>query len=151
MVNDDWGFKTQTMISPSQMRGYVVPWHRKITAAGHEAGVPVMMHSCGKLDELEDDIINVIKFDGKHSYEDAIHPVEEAYDMMKGRIAVLGGIDLDFLCRSSVDDIKKRSKAMLDKGMAGGGYALGSGNSIPEYVPDKNFLAMTSVVTGRKY
>ena len=150
MINDDWGFKTQTMISPSQLREYVIPWHKKYAEAAHKAGKAVMMHSCGKLDEVMDDIINVIKFDGKHSYEDAIHPVEEAYETLRGKIAVLGGIDLDFLCRSSEEDVIKRSRAMMEKGMQYGGYALGSGNSIPEYVPAANFFAMNSVATGVK-
>jgi len=37
---------------------------------------------------------------------------------------------------------------MLDKAEAKGSYALGSGNSIPEYVPIENYLAMTTAATG---
>jgi uroporphyrinogen decarboxylase len=33
---------------------------------------------------------------------------------------------------------------MLDLAETRGGYALGSGNSIPEYVPQENYLAMIS-------
>ncbi len=43
--NDDWGFKTQPMLSPDDMRHYIVPWHRKIVAAAHAAGKPAVMHS----------------------------------------------------------------------------------------------------------
>ncbi|MCL2158246.1 MAG: hypothetical protein FWH48_02440, partial [Oscillospiraceae bacterium] len=28
--NDDWGFNTQTMLSPKHMREYIFPWHKKI-------------------------------------------------------------------------------------------------------------------------
>ena len=52
---------------------------------------------------------------------------------------------MDFLCRSDPATIKARCRAMLERAADRGGYALGSGNSIPEYVPDDNFLAMTSV------
>jgi uroporphyrinogen decarboxylase len=31
---------------------------------------------------------------------------------------------------------------MLDRASGRGGYALGSGNSIPTYVPQENYLAM---------
>ena len=37
IVNDDWGFKTQTMFSPRDMRKYVFPWHKQIAATIHAA------------------------------------------------------------------------------------------------------------------
>jgi len=151
VVNDDWGFRTQTMISPADLRKYVIPWHKKMVEVIHEVEKPAIMHSCGKLDEVMEDIIEIIKFDGKHSYEDTICPVEVAYDKLGGRIAVMGGIDVDFLCRASPSEITKRSKAMLEKGMEKGGYALGSGNSIAEYIPCENYFAMMKAVIGMDY
>ncbi|MEI8194724.1 MAG: uroporphyrinogen decarboxylase family protein, partial [Phycisphaerae bacterium] len=58
------------------------------------------------------------------------------------RIAIMGGIDLDFLVRRTPDEIYRRSKAMLERAQDRGSFALGSGNSIPEYVPQENYLAM---------
>jgi uroporphyrinogen decarboxylase len=142
--NDDWGFKTQTMLSPADMRKYVIPWHKRIVAAMHKHNKPAILHSCGNLEEVMEDIIEDIAFDGKHSYEDAIMPVEDAYEKYAGRIAVLGGIDVDFICRRSVDEIRKRSRGMLERSAARGGYALGTGNSVPEYIPEEKFYAMTS-------
>lgn len=145
--NDDWGFSTQTMLSVTDMRKYVIPWHKRIVAAIHNAGKPAILHSCGRLDEVMDDIIDEIGYDAKHSYEDKICPVEDAYENLKGRIAVLGGIDVDFLCRSAPNEIYNRSVAMLERSCETGGFALGSGNSIPEYVPVANYLAMIAAVT----
>lgn len=143
--NDDWGFNTQTMLSPADMRKYVFSWHKKIAQAIHASGRPAILHSCGNLREVWSDIIDDMGYDAKHSYEDNILPVEQSYDELKGRIAVLGGIDLDFICRQSPENIRKRCAAMLEKGMAGGGYAMGTGNSVPEYVPWENYFAMLSV------
>jgi len=142
--NDDWGFKTQTMLSPRDMRKYVFPWHKKIVAVAHRAGRPAILHSCGNLRLVMDDVIDDIKYDAKHSYEDIIQPVEEAYEEYGGRIAVMGGIDLNFLCRSTVDEVRKRSRAMLERSAKRGGYALGTGNSVPEFIPEENYFAMTS-------
>ncbi len=146
IVNDDWGFNSQPMISPEAMRKYIIPWHAKMVAAIHRAGKPAILHSCGNLASLLPDIIDVCKYDAKHSYEDKIMPVEDAYEAMCGKIAVLGGIDLDYLCRRSPEEIRARSAAMLRRAAGRGGYALGSGNSIPEYVPWENYFAMTSAV-----
>lgn len=145
--NDDWGFKTQTMFSPGDLRWYVFGWHKKIVEVIHAAGKPAILHSCGNLDEVMDDIIDDMKYDAKHSFEDVIMPVEEAYERWGNRIAILGGIDLGFVCSSSPQQIKERCKAMLARAETRGAYALGTGNSVPEYVPDENYLAMISTVT----
>ena len=142
IYNDDWGFKTQTMIAPDDLREFVFPWARKIVAAAHAAGRPAILHSCGYFDAIIDDIIDDMKFDARHSYEDAIVPVEDAYERLQGRIAVLGGIDVDFLARRSPTEIAARCRVMLERTRDRGGYALGSGNSIPPYVPIQNYLAM---------
>jgi uroporphyrinogen decarboxylase len=85
MINDDWAFKTQTLLSPAQMREYVLPWVKRYADIGHRAGMPVLLHSCGYLADIIDDII-AIGIDGKHSYEDAVLPVEEAYEQYCGKI-----------------------------------------------------------------
>jgi uroporphyrinogen decarboxylase len=91
---------------------------------------------------LMDIIIDDLKFDGKHSFEDKIMPIEIAYKTYGGRIALLGGIDVDFICRASKDDIYNRSKNMLTLGKTS--YALGTGNSVPYYVPTENYFTMIS-------
>lgn len=139
--NDDWGFKTQTLLSTAQMRRYVFPWHKRIVAAIHAAGMPAILHSCGKFEAVFDDIVD-IGYEGRHSYEDTILPVEEAYERYGDRIAIMGGIDVDFLVRSTPDAVYRRSKAMIERASQRGGYGHGSGNSIPEYVPQENYLAM---------
>lgn len=144
--NDDWGFKTQPMLSPADMRKYVFPWHKKIVEAAHAAGKPVILHSCGNADEIMEDIIEDMRFDAKHSFEDAIEPIEEAYEKYKGRIALLGGIDVGFVCTATPEEIAARSRAMLERAAKTGGYALGTGNSVPAYVPHESYFAMVDVV-----
>jgi len=149
--NDDWGFKTQTMLAPEDMRRFVFPWHTKIVEAIHATGKPAILHSCGNFDEVMEDVIEDMKYDGKHSYEDGILTVEDSYERWGGRIAILGGIDLDYICRSSAEEVHARSLAMLDRAATRGGYALGTGNSVPEYIPDANYFAMISAATGMDY
>ena len=141
-VNDDWGFKSQPFLAPEQMREFITPWHRRFVQTIHAAGRPALLHSCGELKLLWDDIIDDLKFDGKHSYEDTILPVEEAYEKYGSRIAILGGMDVDFLCRATPDAIYRRCKAMIERTQTRGGYGLGSGNSITDYIPVENYNAL---------
>lgn len=146
MASDDWGFHIQTMLSPAVMREYIFPWKKKMVALAHNMGKPAILHSCGQLDAVMEDIIEDIGFDGKHSYEDNITPVEEMYERWGGRIAILGGLDVDFLVRSTLEEITARAKHMLELAAEKGGYALGSGNSIPDYIPAEHYFAMTRAI-----
>ena len=148
IANDDWGFKTQTLISPENLSQYVFPWYKKIVQICHNAGKPVILHSCGNLEKVMDDVINILKFDGKHSFEDTILPVEKVYDMWGDKIGVFGGIDINFLTKSTLRDIRKRVKALIEQSLDNGGLAIGSGNSIPEYIPVENYCAMIEPVLG---
>ncbi|MBO5355284.1 MAG: hypothetical protein J6B09_04375 [Clostridia bacterium] len=140
--NDDWGFNTQTFLPPDMMRKYVFPWHKKIVQTAHDHGKPCMLHSCGYYNEIIDDVINDMKFDARHSYEDSIIPVEKAYEDLNGKIAVLGGLDINFLASKTPQEIYSRARHMLEASASRGGYALGSGNSIPAYIPYENYLSM---------
>lgn len=148
IINDDWGFQQQTMVSPDELRRHVFPHNKKLIEAMHAAGKPVILHSCGNLREVMTDIVDDMRFDGKHSYEDNIQPVEEAYEEYGSCIAVIGGFDLDFICRSEPDAIRRRVAAMLRRTESRGGFAVGTGNSVPDYVPRENYLAMIDCVAG---
>ena len=65
------------------------------------------------------------------------------------RIAALGGIDVDFLCRASEVEIRRRTRETLDACMPGGGYCLGTGNSVANYIPLDSYLSM--VDEGMRY
>jgi len=147
--SDDMGFKGGTLISPADLREFVLPGHRAMAAAAHAAGRPYLLHSCGKLDQVMDDLLDDVGIDGLHSFEDTIKTVEETKARYGGRIAVLGGIDVDFLCRSDQEAIRRRVRRTLEACHAGGGYCLGTGNSVANYVPLDNYLAMLD--EGRRF
>ncbi len=143
MVNDDWGFKNQTMFPPEMMREYVFPWTKKAIESIHKNKKPAILHSCGNLKDLMPEIISDLKIDAKHSFEDTIYTIEDAYEWWHESIALVGGIDMDYLCRASKEEVYDRATKLLKQTFDRGGYALGSGNSIPHYVPEENFLALS--------
>jgi len=148
-MGDDMGYKTATMFSPEFFRKYVFPWQKKSVEIAHRQGLPFILHSCGNLKAIMDDLIDYVGIDAKHSYEDAILPVIEAKKIYGNRITILGGVDVDFLSRRSEDEVRRYVRNILEKCAPGGGYALGSGNTVTNYVPVKNYLAMLD--EGRKF
>ena len=140
--SDDMGFRTGPLISPADLREFVLPGHKLMAAMSHAAGRPYLLHCCGQIGEIMPDLIDDVQIDAKHSFEDVIEPVTEAKRRYGNRIALLGGIDLDFLCRASVRAIRERVRQTLAVCQAGGGYCLGTGNSVANYIPVENYLAM---------
>ena len=139
---DDMGFRTGTLISPADLREFVLPVHKMAAEMAHDNGWLYLLHSCGNLQQIMPDLIEDVKIDAKHSFEDTIEQVTDTKRTYGSRIALLGGIDIDFLCRSDEKAIRRRVRRTLDECMPGGGYCLGSGNSIANYVPLDNYLAM---------
>ena len=139
---DDLGFKTSTLVSPQTIREHVIPQYARIIGLIKDARKPFLWHSCGKIFSVMDDVI-ALGIDAKHSNEDVIAPYEEWITRYGDRIGLLGGIDVDILCQHAPDDVFRRvvDRGQMYRQMARG-YALGSGNSIPEYVPVEGYLAM---------
>jgi uroporphyrinogen decarboxylase len=145
---DDLGFKTGPLISPADLRTYILPWHKTFAAMTYDRGLPYFLHSCGQIESIMDDLIDDVRIDGKHSFEDAILPVEDFQARHGGRIAALGGLDVNILSAGSEDDVRRRTRTLLDICGERGRYAVGSGNSIPSYVPVRNYLAMVDEALG---
>lgn len=141
-MGDDLGFKNGTFFSPEMLRKYVFPWHKKMAEIAHQAGLPFVLHCCGNVESVMEDLISHVGVDAKHSFEDVILPVTEVKKKWGGRIALLGGVDMDFLCRSTPGEVGEYTKRMAEICSRGGGFAIGSGNSISNYVPVANYLAM---------
>jgi uroporphyrinogen decarboxylase len=139
---DDMGFRTGTLIHPDALRTYCLPWHKRFAAMTHAKGLPYFLHSCGNLTTILPDLIDDVCIDGKHSYEDAIIPVQDFQARYGGRIAVLGGVDLNRLAAGTADEVRQHTRFLIETCGARGRYAVGSGNSIPSYVPAANYLAM---------
>jgi uroporphyrinogen decarboxylase len=53
------------------------------------------------------------------------------------------------MCRGDEKTIRARVREILDACMPGGGYCLGTGNSVANYIPLDNYLIMLD--EGRKY
>jgi len=102
----------------------------------------VWLHCCGNVLEIMDDLIEVVKIDAFHSFQDVIVPVGEFKKRYGNTIAILGGVDMDKLSRLEEQNLRNYVRGILDECMSGGRYALGSGNSIANYIPIENYLIM---------
>jgi uroporphyrinogen decarboxylase len=139
---DDLGFKSSLLTNPQTIRNHILPQYQRIIDAMHKAGKPFLWHSCGCIFEVMEDVKG-LDINAKHSNEDTIAPLSHWIRGYGDRIGMVGGFDMDFLCQQRAQDIYSE---VVEKGTeyrnSARGYALGSGNSIPDYVPVENYLAL---------
>ena len=143
---DDLGYKSNTMLSKTDVCKYIIPQYRQITDLVHSYGKPFLLHSCGNLFSVMDELICDGGIDAKHSNEDQIAPFSVWTDRYGDRIGNFGGVDTDVLCRFDEKQIREYTLDVLHRCSDKGGVAIGSGNSIPNYVPFSGYMAMVETV-----
>ncbi len=141
-MGDDLGFKNSTLLAPETIIEHILPQYRRVIDIVHSSGKKFLLHSCGNIFPVMEEIL-ACGIDAKHSNEDQIAPFEKWIDLYNERIGLFGGIDVDILCQNPYDVVYRQ---VLEKGSRfrakARGWGLGSGNSIPEYVPVDGFMGM---------
>ena len=142
---DDLGFKSNTLLSADDIRTHIVPQYKNIIDLVHSYNKPFLLHSCGCIFDVMDDMIE-IGIDAKHSNEDQIAEFPVWVEKYGDKIGNFGGIDTDAVCRLSRTEMKEYITEVVAKSKGHGGFAFGSGNSIPDYVPVDNFVMMNEII-----
>jgi len=143
---DDLGFKNATLLPPDDIKFKVIPQYKRIIDLVHACNKPFLLHSCGKIFDVMEELITVAKIDAKHSNEDQIEPFKFWVDTYGDRIGNFGGADVNVLCEKSEKEIKDYVKEIITSTRGHGGVAFSSGNSIPAYVPPEGYIAMIEAV-----
>lgn len=146
---DDLCYNSGPIVSPRTYRMYVYPWYLEIVDRCHRAGTPVGLHSDGDLSRLLPDLA-ACGFDAIHPFEPPMNDIVAIKREWGDRFAVAGGIDLKrTLCTGSPEDVEAEVREMAAALAPGGGWLLGSSNSIPDFVPVANYQAL--LAAGLKY
>ncbi len=143
---DDMGHKTNTLLSKEDIEAHLVPQYKRIVNLVHAYQKPFLLHSCGCIFNVMDTLINTVGIDAKHSNEDQIAPFSYWVTTYGDRIGNFGGIDTDAVCRLDKSAMTEYIRDVIRQCSGHGGFAFGSGNSIPDYVPADQFLHMVETV-----
>jgi len=142
---DDLGFKSNTLISDKDIKNHVIPEYKPIIKEIHSYGKPFLLHSCGCIFNVMEDLI-AAGINAKHSNEDQIAPFNEWVIRYGKRIGNFGGVDLNAICDLDVANLREYVSDVLIRCKGNGGIAFGSGNSIPDFVPQEGYLTMIETV-----
>ncbi len=145
-LSDDIVYTEALIMSPEVIRKFLFPWYEKYTTLAHENGKLFFFHSDGNQEPLLDDYI-AMGFDAIHPIEPKSWDVVELKRRVKGKLALLGTVDMDYpLARGTVEEIREYVKQRIREIALGGGFAIGSSNSVAKYIPVENYRAMLETV-----
>ena len=126
MFCDDWGLQDKLMISPEKWREFWKPAYTEVYKAAHEAGMLTLLHSCGYIVEILDDLIegglDVIQMDQQQNMGlDLLH------NRFRGKITFWCPVDIqNMMCRGTPDDIRAYAKELFAKlSTPAGGFIAG--------------------------
>lgn len=134
------------MISPALYRKYALPYERRIAAHAHEAGVPWLLHICGKTNRILDDMAAT----GADALElDYKTDVPLACAVLKNRAAFVGNIDPSgVLAMGAPELVAARTRELLDVFAGEPRFILNAGCGIPATTPSENLKAMIRAARG---
>ena len=143
---DDFGFKSGLFLPPDILKKLWFERYKKIMDPIKEAGIGIMFHSDGKIDDIVPWIIEY--------GVDALNPMDpycidyREYKKKYGdKIALWGNIDIEWpLSNGTPDDVKKDVKEHMDVLKPGNGYICSSSHSIVNYIPYENFVTLINAI-----
>ena len=142
---DDYGMQTGLIMGAEHWRHFIKPRMARLFAPVQEAGKYVSMHSCGRVAELFDELIEI----GLNMFNPFQPEVMDVLALKKeyhGRLAFHGGMSVQkVLPFGTQDEVRQATQALLDAGREGG-YVFSPSHDVPPDVPPENLVAMMEVV-----
>jgi uroporphyrinogen decarboxylase len=143
---DDFAFKSGLLVRPELFAEIWRPHFDRILAPARDAGLPIMFHSDGKLDEAMDMLLDM--------GIDCITPMDPSgidyrdYKARYGhRVTLHGNMDITWpLATGTPEEVRQDVHAHMEVLKPGGRWIAGSSHSIVNYVPHANFIAMLNAI-----
>ena len=139
--SDDIAYISGLMMSPTILLKYFFPWLKKIGDMAKSSNKPLIYHTDGILFDVMDDIIDC-GVDALHPIEPQAMAIAEVKQRYGDRLCLIGHVDVDLLARGSTEQVREQVRKNIEEAAYNGGYCVGSGNSIPDYVKYENYIAM---------
>ncbi len=145
-VYDDMGYRNASLFSPRCYRELLLAAHKRFCDCAHSRGLPVILHSCGRVRELVPYLVEA-GFDCLQPLE-----VKAGMDLIElkrnfgDRLAFMGGIDVRAMASENPRDIEREIATKIPYAKTGGGYIYHSDHSVPDNVSFQQYCRTIELV-----
>jgi len=142
---DDWGQQHGLQMGPRTWRRFIKPVLERMYGVVRDAGKTVSIHSCGDVDEVFDDLIEIgVRL--FNPFQPEVMDVDALVAQYRGRLAFHGGMSTQrTLPYGSVQDVIDETDHLLGLG-ADGGYLFSPAHAVEGDVPVENMVAFIDTV-----
>lgn len=138
---DDWCDQRTVMMGLDLWRQFFKPRMEKMIHRCHELGLAYVLHSCGNVAPLVDDLLE-IGLDGLESLQAETMNVYKLKRKVAGRMMLIGGMGVQRLIPfGNPDEIRAETWRLITELGQGGGYVLGPSKPIAAGTPIHNAAA----------
>jgi len=142
LIGDDWGQQTGLIMGPHLWHRFIEPRIKQMYSFVKSKGKYVFIHSCGKVDELFNSLIEA-GLDVFNPFQPEVIDVFQAKRDFGSRLSFYGGISTQkILPYGTVQETKDHVKRLLDEVGKDGGYIAAPAHSIPYGAKVENIAAM---------
>ncbi len=143
---DDWGQQRGLIMGPKHWRRFIKPRVAQMYARVKEGGRYVMQHSCGAIQELFPDLVEM-GLDIFNTFQPEVMDVAWCKREFGRDLTFYGGISTQqVLPRATPGEVREVVRRMIDTVGQDGGYIVAPTHAIPRDVPPENIVAMLEVV-----
>jgi uroporphyrinogen decarboxylase len=121
-MTDDWGTQLGPMIGVPLWRKFFKPRYQRLFAAAHAAGLHTWLHSCGRINAIIPELVEV-GLDVVEVEQPRVLGVEEIGRQLRGKLAFATLVDIQNTIPSgTLDDIRAEARLLWESwgGPAGG-------------------------------
>ena len=138
---DDIAFSSGPILKPDMLRRYIYPYYEEFGRICREHGLYFFFHTDGVVWDLIEDLI-AVGVNALHPIDPTCMDIQEVKEKYGQRITLVGNISTELLETGTPSQIADLTKHRLRSIAPGGGYCLGSGNSVPDWASLDNYRAM---------
>ena len=129
---DDMGYKNSPFFSPQMYRELLKPYHKKAVDWAHERGMVTELHSCGFIDPLIPDLVDIgLEMLNPLEIKAGMDP-NKLKSLYGDKLAFHGGINAQLWDKPEL--VKAEMERIIPIMKEGGGYVFASDHSIPNSV-----------------